>query len=225
MNDVSDRTKAVKSVGGYVITHAGVLTKRDSQAFSFADTAEIRAALSSWLSFTRGLWCSPVFWNSRTHNWAFYSVPRLSPWCSVRSWFPQLHCHRVPSIFPRLARLLADPIWRDPLKLAIHWYVHSNECAGGIEGSLVLTQTAFEMLAWTYLVEHTGVFTPQSWDRLPGASTGIERLLGELGIPIGLPATHCPNLYAWVQSTNTGSSGPKALVKIRNAISTQTRRT
>jgi len=136
----------------------------------------------------------------------------------VQSWFPLLNCDRARNTFPRLVQLLADSTWKDPLELAIYWYIHANECAGGVEGSLVLAQTAFEMLAWTYLVEDRGVLTKQTWDQLNRASARIERLLTEMGLPVGLPTTECPKLYAWAQSAGRIGSGPDALVGIRNAF-------
>lgn len=216
--DLDKRIGALRSLGGFVITHAGTLTRKDGNPFSFADTNEIRSALSTWLSFSRGLWCSPVFWYSKSDGWTRYTKPRLSQWRGVQSWFPLLGCDRARCTFPRLVQLLADPTWKDPLELAIYWYIHANECAGGGEGSLVLAQTAFEMLAWTYLVEDRGVLTRQAWDQLNGASARIERLLTEMGIPVDLPATECPELYAWAQSAGRGGSGPDALVGIRNAF-------
>lgn len=114
--------------------------------------------------------------------------------------------------------MLADRTWKDPFELAIYWYVHANECAGGVEGSLVLTQTAFEMLAWTYLVEDRGILTKQTWKQLSGAAARIERLLTEMGIPCELPVNECPDLGAWARSAGRDGSGPDALVGIRNAF-------
>ncbi len=87
-SDARERINAVRSAGGHVITHAGALKRKDGSSFCFADTAEIRSALSVWLSFTRGFWCSPLFWHCRSDCWVDYSVPRLSRWRGVRSWLP-----------------------------------------------------------------------------------------------------------------------------------------
>lgn len=141
-SDVRERINAARSAGGHVITHAGALNRKDGSSFCFADTAEIRSALSLWPSFTRGLWCSPLFWRCRSDCWVDYSVPRLSRWRDVRSWFPYEECAHALGVFPRFVRLLADPVWKDPLKFAIHWYIHANENSAGVEGSLVLVQTA-----------------------------------------------------------------------------------
>lgn len=117
-----------------------------------------------------------------------------------------------------MVELLADQIWKDPFELAIYWYIHANECAGGVEGSLVLTQTAFEMLAWTYLIEDKQILTESAWEKLKGAAERIERLFTEMGIPIELPANECPELSAWAKSVGRDKSGPYALVAIRNAF-------
>ncbi len=216
--DLSERLKGLKSVGGFVITHAGVIRRTDGSSFSFEDTAEIRNALSMWLSFSRGLWCSPVFWHCKYDSWTYYSVPRLSRWRAVQSWFPYHECQLVPNTFPRLVELLADHIWKVPLELAVYWYIHANECSGGVEGSLVLVQAALEMLAWTYLVEYKGILTEEDWNRLGGAVERVEQLLVEMGIPADFPSSQCPDLYAWAQPAGRVKSGPNALVGIRNAF-------
>ncbi len=51
---VGERIKAVRSTGGYTITHAGSLKRKYGSSFCFADTGEIRNVLSMWLAFTRG---------------------------------------------------------------------------------------------------------------------------------------------------------------------------
>ncbi|HLG16586.1 MAG TPA: hypothetical protein VJH03_19090 [Blastocatellia bacterium] len=216
--DVDQRLQALCSVGGFVVTHAGLLRRTSGESFSFADTSTVRSALSTWLSFSRGLWCSPIFWHSKPYGWTHYSCPRLSRWRAVQSWFPLLYCDRVPSTFPRMVEILADPIWKDPFELAIYWYVHANECAGGVEGSLVLIQTAFEMLAWTYLVKEKRILTKGTWQRLKGAVARIEQLLTKMGIPTDLPVKECPELRAWAKSAGHDRSGPDALVGIRNAF-------
>jgi hypothetical protein len=216
--DLGERIRALRSHGGFLVTHAGALARKDGEPFGFADTAEIRNALSTWLSFSRGLRCSPVFWHSNSHAWTRYVQPILSPWRCVLSWFPfGLACNRTAGIFPRLVLLLADPIWKRPLELAIYWYIHANECAGGVEGSIILAQSELETLAWTYLVEDAGVVTRQVCDGLTAVER-IERLLAEMGIPAVLPSSGCPKLSAWAQLTGRARSGPDALVGLRNAL-------
>lgn len=215
---VGERIKAVRSTGGYTITHAGSLKRKYGSSFCFADTGEIRNVLSMWLAFTRGFWCSPLFWHCRPDGWVHFSVPRLSRWRGVRSWFPYGECGCALAIFPELPKLLADPIWKDPIRLAIYWYIYANENSAGDEGSIMLIQAALEMLAWTYLVEHKCVLNKRRWDRLNGAAARLEKLLVELEIPIDLPSVECPSLYEWAEFNGKDGSGISVIVSIRNAF-------
>jgi len=217
-SDAGERIKAVRSAGGYVITHAGSLRRKDGSSFCSADTSEIRNVVSMWLALTRGFWCSPLFWHCRPDGWVHFSVPRLSRWRGVRSWFPYEECGCALAIFPELSKLLADPIWKDPMRLAIYWYIHANENSAGDEGSIMLIQAALEMLAWTYLVEHKCVLNKRRWDKLNGAAARLEKLLIELEIPIDFPSAECPSLHEWSESNGKDGSGISVIVAIRNAF-------
>ena len=216
LNDVNDRINVVKSTGGYIITHAGKLCRVDHSSFSFEETIKIRRTLTYWLAFSNGKWSSPLFW--RSNKRVQYSIPALNQWRVVSSWFPLLECGEVPHTFNKLFELLTDKTWKDSIGLAIYWYIHANTCSGGVEGSLVLNQTALEMLAWTYLVESENILSNNAWKKLGNATSRIERLLKELELPTHLLQSECPNLYAWSRSAGEQKSGPQAIVDIRNTF-------
>ena len=87
-------------------------------------------------------------------------------------------------------------------------------CAGGIEGSIVLTQAALEMVAWHLLIEDKKICSVSGFRNLP-AEDKIRLLLNYCGIPFSIPQS-LPDLIAEGLAFNW--DGPLAITQIRNAL-------
>jgi len=221
---VRQLTKGLKYQGGYAITHVGQLRRCDSGHFTFSEADDTLQAVYYFLSFVRGLWCGPVLAFGRMGGadmWQEWTVSRLTPWKYVESWFPLIGAQdNIPELNQAFRGFMAkwdDSLWRDPIKHSIHWYVEANIGAGGVEGGIVLTQTALELLGWLYFVEDppTATLTAAQFDRM-NAETKIRDLLRALNIPVGIP-TCLQNLRCEVGALQA-SDGPSAFVRLRNAI-------
>jgi hypothetical protein len=99
----------------------------------------------------------------------------------------------------------------------VHWYIEANTNAGGIEGGIVLVQTALELLSWVYLVEDetNKIMSANKFNKI-SAEERIVSLLHELSIP-----TELPNELLSLASAATSlqaDDGVGALVSLRNAI-------
>jgi hypothetical protein len=108
-----------------------------------------------------------------------------------------------------------DPTWKEPIQHAIHWYVEANRCAGGIEGAIILTQAALELLSWTLFVADRQTISASRFNDTHAADK-IELLLTDLGVPQGIPAslgdlTKAAAAAKW-------DDAPKAIVAIRNCL-------
>jgi hypothetical protein len=55
-----------------------------------------------------------------------------------------------------------DDTWEEVIRVAIHWYIEANAQAGSVEGSIVQTQTAFELLASAVLTDHNDLICHKS---------------------------------------------------------------
>ncbi|MGB3308274.1 MAG: hypothetical protein WBG32_10165 [Nodosilinea sp.] len=141
--------KDLKNEGGYALMHTARLQRQNSESFSPELGLNILEGLSYFLSFTRGLWTSPMLlvgFDSTDHpiwqQWNFY---RMTPYKEVMSWFPRQKTKTLNEAFSGFMRLWNDPALQESLKIIIHWYIESNLQAGAIEGSIILTQAAFEL--------------------------------------------------------------------------------
>jgi len=132
----------------------------------------------------------------------------------VHSWFNHYSVQGFEA-FPVFFQRLGDKTWNEPLNLAIHWYIESNTSRDNVEGAIILQQAAFELLAWTLLVEDRGILSEDGIQRLPAADK-LRLLLSTSGIPLALPSEFQDLLavakqYDWMD-------GPAALTEIRNAL-------
>jgi hypothetical protein len=124
----------------------------------------------------------------------------------------------VSKVFQGLLAKLEHPLWCDPIKIAIHWFVESNLSAGGVEGAIVLTQTALELLSWVYLVEDsaTAEMSSTQFEKKLDAAGKIRQLLTRLQIPGTIPAEM--TYLAKFAGDLGGADGPTAIVTLRNGV-------
>jgi hypothetical protein len=135
-------------------------------------------------------------------------------WQNTYSWFfPD--STELPSVFPGFLRKWQDETWRELVEQSIHWYVESSKQAGGVNGALVLQQTALERLAWVLLVEEKHTLRLDGFQRLPAADQ-VRLLLSFLGIGLDIPQ-RLTNLIQLSKQFNW-VDGPQVIAEIRNAI-------
>ena len=91
----------------------------------------------------------------------------------------------------------------------------SNSTAAGVDGAIILTQAAFELLAWQMLVQDSKLLSEDNFRSL-NAEGQIRVLLGRLGIPLAIPVG-LVELLKIAKELNR-SCGPHALVAIRNQL-------
>lgn len=209
----------LKSSRGHAITHIGRLERASGGTFSSDDTRDVMMALSYFLSFCRGNWVAPLlsvgFDSSGEGVWKQWGPARAERWAGVRSWFSEFSLECLTEPFAGFAGRWSDPNWREPLRLAIHWYIGSNLCSGGVEGALILAQVGFELISWALLVVQRPKLTKRTFRR-KSAAEKLRLLLRECGIGLEIPES----LDALRKTTrNAGpNDGPAAITRVRNAI-------
>jgi hypothetical protein len=117
--------------------------------------------------------------------------------------------------------LWLDEDWKEVVRVAIHWYIEVNCQAGSTEGSIVLTQTAFELLASTVLVEHHGWLSADGYEKVAAADR-IRLLFLWAGIPIVVPA-ELTDLMRQAKADNWPDTAT-AMTMIRNTITHPTKK-
>ena len=202
---------------GYAITHVGRLERVSGEIFDVAVLPGFMNALGYFLSFCQGNWVAPILSVGMDRGggriWEEWGSRRVERWAAVNSWLSEFEPHAMGAAFPGFIRRWHTELWQEPLRLAMHWYVESNRCAGGVEGALVLAQVAFELLTWTLLVEERKALSKKSFK---GTSAGgrLRMLLETCGLDTRIP----DSLSALVELAGTYASadGPGIITHVRN---------
>lgn len=209
----------LKALSGYAITHVGKLERIDGKAFSVDDADEMSEALYRYLSFCSGFWVAPIllvgFDASGNKVFEQWRSAKIERWRNVSSWFNDVSTHGLTAGFPGFLERWRDETWNEPLLLALHWYGEANMSAGGVEGAVILAQAAFEVLAWTLLVEDKQVLSEDGFQKLP-AMDKLRLLISDCGIPLGIPSSL--SRLTEIAAAENWKDGPQALTEIRNAL-------
>ena len=143
-------SKSLEDEGGYGITHVAKIERIDNLTFTPEEALDLLNGFRFFLSFSAGIWVTPMFpigFDSNNKRvWEQWNSPVISAYIGVSSWFPKQKTQSLSEAFVGFMNLWQDQDWQQPLKLAIHWYVESNLQAGAIDGSIILTHSALELL-------------------------------------------------------------------------------
>ncbi len=214
----------LRSQSGNLVTHVGRLEREDGSRFTEDQAITILDGLGWYLSFACGRWTGPLLACGHDAQGAtvreLWTVPRVVPWRFTPSWLDDRYLNHLTESFPGYMQRWTDPDWSEVVELATHWYVEANAQAGSVEGALVLSQAAFEMLAWAVVGQNAGV-SAGAFDGLPAADH-IRRLFVWADVPLAIPASQ-PDLAALAGAQNW-TDAPQALAAIRNSLTHPTPR-
>ena len=224
--DIESRLEQAKAVGGNVLTHIGLLKRKDaasklSPLFDPKDAAKVFEALYWFLSFMNGALCAfatPVglrhLGRPLWQQWGLYSTTEVD---TRQNWFSAgatQECFRAADSFYTLWMMAEKREW---LNLAIGLYLASNHNNGGIELALANSQILLEMLTWVALQEENTLMSNESFEKLP-ASDKIRALLFWLGVPTSIPEALKELIAAFPKADYPRIDAPEAVVKIRNLV-------
>lgn len=216
--DSWDFEQLLQSQGGYGLTHVCKLERLERSSFAVDDVRDLLKAFSYYLSFARGIWVAPILLSGYDalgekvfEEWSGY---RADSWQNTYSWFSP-DSTELPSVFPGFLRKWQDETWRELVEQSIHWYVESSKQAGGVDGAIILQQTALERLAWVLCVKEKRNLSQDTFQRIPAADK-VRQLLSPFDIGLEIPARlinliQLSKQFNWVD-------GPQAITEIRNAI-------
>ena len=225
--DSDDIRKRLNAAGGYGVTHVGRLERLDGAPFTLADADQVLNAVAVYSSFACGRWTGPVlpvgYGADGDQVWDHWRGSRIDSYASRQTWMdtgdPKGACYTGP--FAGFYGRWCDPFWRDVVHAAVHWYVESCGCAGSVEGSIVLTQAAFELLSSVVLVETERWLGPDGYDKLPAADK-LRLLLRWARVPGDLPP-ELPELCKAAKANNWTDLSA-GLTAVRNMITHPTPR-
>ena len=223
------------TAGGPTVTVDGLSGAKQSarSVFAFTHIAEIRFEspqpidrfedvgnhLFRALSLMRGSWVGlvgPWLYIDGTLHTFSPSVTKAERNRSCQNWFPDAVLGVFEELFACLQTGYLDKARGEALQTGLHWLIESQQCAGGIEGSLVLEQAALESLAWFEIVKERKLCSPSGFEPLP-ASDKIRWLTSLYSIPTAIPP-HCTEVVSYAKAYPPLNDLPDVLVDVRNAL-------
>lgn len=216
--DYKKREDLLKEKGGFIILYAGELTSKKG-SLSHADTKEVFHCLATYLSFLNGRRTSALFIKGIHDDqivWSDYTNYFVDTYKAVHSWPQRNSIIGLNELWKKFNSFWQDTDDKNFLTSVIHWYVEANGHAGFSEGSIILAQTALELIYNWWIIEQKGMILGKDIENI-SASNKIRLILSQLNIdfktPIGF--TH---LQAFQDSMGNKADAPEAIVYIRNAI-------
>jgi hypothetical protein len=217
MSSTSENVKLVKGDGGYALTHVGRIEREGGRSFTGRDAAEVLTSLHFFLSLACGRWVSPSLAIGKTAKgtakWFQMGLGQCDPWRYCLSWFGGFHGRLLEEVFPCFMQTWKSQGWHASLKKAIYWYLVAN--GNDLDSGIILTQSAMELLAWTYVVKEHRLLSEAGLKSL-WASDRIRLLGSSVGIPMEIPSClaelriHAKRMQ-WVDAMH-------AFTEIRNSI-------
>ncbi|MGM9922055.1 MAG: hypothetical protein ACI33O_12455 [Bhargavaea sp.] len=191
VHNYDETYRSLDELGGYGVTHAGLIERTDGQPADPKTVNELIDALNWVLSFNAGRSvgiCSIHGSDAQGNMFKQYRVPAVDSWKNQANWCPGVG--NDPE--DKLGRLVENvmgkftiPHWQQTLPRLLHWYL-SAKSAGFAENRLVSVHAALVKLAWKVLVEEEKVLSAQEFERFP-VDMQIRRLLQFCAIPAAIP--------------------------------------
>ncbi|GAB3171648.1 hypothetical protein [Telluribacter humicola] len=206
--------KSLSVKGGYAILYQGELKKK-SAGISHEEATEVLLCLNCFLSFINGRRISALFIQGIFDN--------EEKWCDYTDY--QVDIYKSAQTWTTLTGVSFDELWKafrniwkedkDFLISTIHWYVESNSNSGFTDGSIMMAQTAIELLYNWWIVERKKMILGKDSASIT-ASNKIRLLLSQINLSNGVPSslTHLSKLIKPSESIDA----PDAIVQIRNSI-------
>lgn len=217
--DYSKQSDKLKNLGGFLILHSGELTSRKN-LISFKEQQNVLGCLGTFLSFWNGKRTNILFRKGiieKELKWSDYSNYQVAPYQYFHSWSPGFSMEFLNDLWKSFWKLWQNETDKDFLNSCIHWYIESNSGSGYLEGSIVMAQTALELIFNWWIVEDKKMILGKDSENLSAANK-IRLILSQINISeIGVP-DHFDALREFIKSDNQIKDGADAIVNIRNAV-------
>lgn len=211
------RYKALNEKGGYIITHVGELIPKNGN-LTFQNVNDINHCLSTFLSYVNGKRTSVMFIEGMYKEeviWCDYSNYHIDTYDFLPSWTYKSEINGLNEIWQEFSKMWSKNEDKDVIITAIHWYLECNKNSGFVDGSIIMAQTALELLYNWFIVENKKLLIGKDSENI-NAANKIRLLISQLEITYEVPEKFT-SLNEYLKSEKLVDA-PEVVVQIRNAI-------
>lgn len=159
----------IEAEAAFNVTH--VVQCRFDDPANPSELNDVATELFQTLSLMRCRWVGlvgPWIYDSKDALIGFApAVTKVTPDGNTLSWCVELIEEAFSLLFSSIHSGLRDAQRMEALRTTLHWLVEAEQCAGGVEGSVILQQAALECLAWLEIVQVRGLCSESGFNRLP----------------------------------------------------------
>lgn len=210
--------QSLESKGGYIIQYAGELVSKKG-SIQIDDAKDTLHCLDTFLSFLNGRRTSALFIHGIYENetiWCDYTDYFVDTYKSNFSW-PQKHSIiGINELWQKFSDLWKDSDDKGFLISAIHWYIEANSNSGFAEGSIIMAQTALELIYNWLIIENKKILIGKDSENICAANK-LRLILSHLNIDYNVPESFS-SLQSFIDVSKDIIDAPDAVVQIRNAI-------
>lgn len=210
--------ESLQSEGGYYILYAGEISSVKGN-IKLADIDSLVHCFSIFITFINGRRCSLLFLTGffdEKSIWQDFTPRFTDQYQYVPSWAPLQNIAGINDAWQHFHTLWQNKSHQNFIKAAVHWYVEANSHAAFTEGSIVLTQTALELLYNWLVIENKGLIVGKDTESISAANK-IRLVLNTINVSYKVPDS-LSNLTKLVSENKDIVDGPDSFVLIRNAI-------
>lgn len=215
MDLLSSRKQSRRSI--YEATHVARCVFPEAVPLPFVDL--LTKNLFRSLSLMKCRWVGlvgPWLQSDATSNLTFrVSVTKTMRNGGANSWCHESMENCFSELVPAISTAFANERRAEALQTALHWLIEAEQCAGGVEGAIILQQAALECLAWLEIVVQRRLCSESGFKPLP-ASDKIRWLLSLHNIQAEIPDQSVP-IKSYAQAFNHQDL-IEVLVDVRNAL-------
>jgi hypothetical protein len=198
-------------------THVVECEFEQAKSLSYIDG--LRDGLFRTLSLMKCHWVGLLGpWMTSTDTQAIgfrLSVTKTTRNGGTASWYHKSAGDCFAELAPRMFESFEDSKRGESLQTALHWLVEAEQCSGGIEGSIILQQSALECLAWLAIVVDRSICSVPGFKNLPAADK-IRWLLSLHSIDYSIPEK-CSSIQTYAKEYNLLDL-VEVFVDVRNAL-------
>jgi hypothetical protein len=177
--------------GAYAFIYSGRLVSAVDSPLEPASSKDALDALMYFLSLFSGAWTPPLLIvgcdRDGVIRWRDWTTRLISPPEPRLRLLDRHHPEILVDSWNGFLRRWRQPAWREPITTAIRLFVEANGPVT-VEASLVLVQTALELLAMVLVVEVEKTMSASEFDAIRPASNKLRPLLQRAGLPIEIPS-------------------------------------
>jgi hypothetical protein len=151
VENLKELLEELNQQGGFAITHAGVLRRRDKKPFKASEAIEQMKQLGFFLTFVEGKLCFPILLVGTLNGVIifrdFFTEGRIYPWGGYSKWSTS-DAHDLDQAYKDFVCRWndPDPYWRETIALVLEFYARANTYPT-VDFSVLDSFTALDYLA------------------------------------------------------------------------------